>query len=195
MLIFGDCNMPDLVWISSMQPSSVQSTANEAVQTNSLFNILWKHLCSQLVRYPRRLNNFLDLVIVHIMAIVASYSKEINMDISNHITMMLNMRIILGERKSRSKFKEYYQTNTPMYDLRKGRRYHPGWVRFENMMDNAVWDMSQAADTNYKVIPYLRRCPYCCYLTRPNNDLIRRVKTTHLKKICKKASSGWWLNS
>ena len=62
---YGDFNFPDQKWQNASIPAPLSSITGEAEQFNALVDLMHRHLLSQIIRDPTRVNNILDLILLN----------------------------------------------------------------------------------------------------------------------------------
>ena len=69
-----------------------------------------RHLLSQIIKDPRRINNILDLILLNKEDEVMKYECRINEILSDHNTIIVKLKSYPGAKKYKCHNKEYYDT-------------------------------------------------------------------------------------
>ena len=112
------------------------------------------HLMFQLILDPTWMNNILDLLLVNNEEAVANYEQTVNYNLSDHNTLIVNMKIYPGCKKKVDKSKDYYETNIHLLDVRRMIENEANWTKYEKLMDEADWCITQEVDPDMKLGVY-----------------------------------------
>ena len=82
--------------------------------------------------------------------IVINYKQQINVDLSDHNTMIIRMAIYPNKMVKRKPLKEYYNTNLHRIDMRRRGDNDPHWTKFEQLMNNDCWDMDKGYESDFE---------------------------------------------
>ena len=134
----GDFNFPDVSWVPGMLPST-RSESVEGRQLKRLIEFLREHLMYQVVNDPTRKKNILDLVLVNEEKIIRNYSQIVNVNISDHNTILLRMNCYPKKIKKQRQCKNYYTTNLHKLDMRRKNNEDLRWNKFTKLMDEQDW--------------------------------------------------------
>ena len=118
ILGFGDYNFPNLSWDRGLTPPyQIESVIGS--QINAVIDIMNHHLLHQIIRKPTRLLNILDLVFTNNDMLVKSINQEVNIELTDHNTLSLNMTVFPGQAPNISQKKDYYQMDIYTLDMRR----------------------------------------------------------------------------
>ena len=107
-----------------------------------------KHLLSQVIRDPTRINNILDLILVNRENGIRKYECVMNEELSDHNTVMVSLDIYPGIKKSVISTKEYYDTDLYIYYMEQTPDNEENWLKYEKLMNECDWNSPAANDLN-----------------------------------------------